>query len=135
VDLSLAELAADQRASTPSNAAQLLVPDKRHELQVLHERQAALAAALDTSLGTLRQTLAQARAEMDAAVTDRLTALTKSLRHDQQMLKLFNPEHILARGYALVYHHGQLVRSAGRSSSGETLTIKLHDGTIEAQVN
>src|SRR5207302_376420 len=36
VDVCLAELAADQRASTPSNAAELLVPDRKQALAELH---------------------------------------------------------------------------------------------------
>ncbi len=37
-DISLAELAADQRASTPSNAAELLVPDRQHEKSVIDQK-------------------------------------------------------------------------------------------------
>src|SRR5690606_19070030 len=46
VDISLAELASDKRASTPSNAAQLLVPDKAQMLRELPQIKKQLAAIL-----------------------------------------------------------------------------------------
>jgi exodeoxyribonuclease VII large subunit len=134
VDFSLAELAADQRASTPSNAAQLLVPDKLRELLALEERQAALARALDANLQGLRHTLEQARADLAQRAEDRLAAMAKAIHYDKQMLTLFNPQHILARGYALVHHGDQLVRSATTLQSGDTLRVTLHDGTIDVTV-
>lgn len=132
VDFSLAELAADQRASTPSNAAQLLTPDKLHELLVLEDRQAALARALDTNLASLRDTLQQARTDLTATVESRLADLRRALTNDQRVLKLLNPTAILARGYTLIYMNGKLVTTAKQPKPGDPLTIQLHDGTIHA---
>ena len=105
-------VAADQRASTPSNAAQLLVPDKRHELVALGERKLALANALDVLLLGLKDTLEEAKEDMTDRVETRLQQLKQQLVNERRLLALLSPAEVLKRGYALVYHNGRLVRSA-----------------------
>ena len=77
VDESLADLAADVRASTPSNAAQILVPDRNEIIR------AVLAGALERT---------------DDAIDERVDEL-RSLR---RVLVQLNPQTVLQRGYALI---------------------------------
>lgn len=134
VDISLAELAADQRASTPSNAAQLLVPDKRHILEQLHSSQQALG-------DYLRRTVTDAQAGVEANVQELSVALDRmlqtlghELRLRTQVLEALSPTAALRRGYAIVIKDGNVVRSAKNLRINDTITIKLHDGDIEATV-
>lgn len=134
VDVSLAELAADQRASTPSNAAQMLVPDRRHELEALRSQKVALGQALTQAVRSLRQTL---RANAEYLLT-RTTGLVERARHQlhlqQQILAALSPEAALQRGYALVRAKGKVVRSAKQVKPQDKLEIRLSDGEIKAVV-
>jgi exodeoxyribonuclease VII large subunit len=132
VDLSLAELAADKRASTPSNAAQLLVPDKRHELAILAERKLALTRTLDGNLQTIRQVLQDILSQMNTSVEDRLVVLRKTLHDERRILDLLNPQNVLRRGYGLVYRKGKIVRSVHDVRPCDQLIIKLQDGVRSA---
>jgi exodeoxyribonuclease VII large subunit len=133
-DLSLVELAADRRASTPSNAAELLVPDRHRALEELRES----GQRLD-EYG--RQQLRQARSD----VSQRAVALTDYVTHfmgraDNQMasraelLEALNPAAILRRGYAIVRQDGQSVRAAARLRPAGIVNIELADGSFDAAV-
>jgi exodeoxyribonuclease VII large subunit len=134
VDISLAELAADQRASTPSNAAQLLVPDKLHQL--------AQIGGIQTSLGQyLQRTVSDAQAQL-ATNVDELTVVMKqhieelkqtlSLRH--QVLTALSPTAALQRGYAIILKDSKAVRSAKDLITDDIIEVKLHDGDVKAKV-
>ncbi|MEO5627910.1 MAG: exodeoxyribonuclease VII large subunit [Candidatus Saccharimonadales bacterium] len=135
VDISLAELAADQRASTPSNAAQMLVPDKRHELEVLKDYQKVMANALDGHLDELRRILLESREDLTAKVERIFEAAHQTLRTEKRLLEQINPQKVLQRGYALVYQDGNLVRSVKKLKVGSELKVKLSDGSIDTTVS
>jgi exodeoxyribonuclease VII large subunit len=134
VDVSLAELAADQRASTPSNAAQLLVPDKKHVLE-----------SLQATRGALNQSLMQVVKRAQSRMSDRAVELQQLTRHilertrhmldlQKRLLEALNPTAALQRGYALVRTEQGVVRSVRQVSEGQVLSISLADGNIEARV-
>ncbi|HTB48915.1 MAG TPA: exodeoxyribonuclease VII large subunit, partial [Verrucomicrobiae bacterium] len=135
IDLSLAELAADRRASTPSNAAELLVPERlqalaelqKYAAQLQHHGQAQLQAAhgeLQQQVTLLNQQIAQV-----------LEANQTSVKHRAQLLEAFNPEAILRRGYAIVRKDGRPLRSTGRLTAGGIVEVQLAAGRFGAIVN
>jgi exodeoxyribonuclease VII large subunit len=134
IDLSLAELAADQRASTPSNAAELLVPDKQTVLQNLEAERLGLGLLMQASLrynlrqqSDLRQGLAQA---MSLIFRD----AQQLLLNQRQLLTALSPQAVLNRGYAIVRQDGQTVRSAKALAKGASIDITFADGSAAAQV-
>lgn len=134
VDVSLAELAADQRASTPSNAAELLVPDRTavlHHVQVQRDRVAHMA----------EQVLQQARIRIKTQADHLSTAVEHSLSQARQQLTLrsqvlqaYNPQAALQRGYALVRKGQQVVRTANDVQPDDEITVQLADATLAATV-
>jgi exodeoxyribonuclease VII large subunit len=136
VDISLAELAADQRASTPSNAAELLTPDKRETIASLKLARQTLAKNLAHSLRTSQQLLRQYRHELESETMQALNRQRQRLQLRKQMLDLLNPTVILRRGYAIVHDAatGQVLRSVKRTKTNQKLDIQLSDGTVRADV-
>jgi exodeoxyribonuclease VII large subunit len=136
VDISLAELAADQRASTPSNAAELLTPDKRETIASLKLARQTLAKNLAHSLRTSQQLLRQYRHELESETMQALNRQRQRLQLRKQMLDLLNPVVILRRGYAIVHDAatGQVLRSVKRTKANQKLDIQLSDGTVRAEV-
>ncbi len=134
VDISLAELAADQRASTPSNAAQLLVPDRQHELQQLQLIKNQLGQLLSQlTIGFKRQITDYQQRLHDQ--TRRIIERQQQAVHlKRQLLAAFNPQQILKRGYAVVYQDGKAITSVKGRKKGERLTVRLQDGRIETTI-
>lgn len=134
VDISLAELAADQRASTPSNAAQLLVPDKKHELLLLSDYKKNMANALDSNLDQLRKALEEARDGLNSRVERIFENARLSLRNDKRLLEQINPQKVLQRGYSLTYQDGKLIRSIKGQKTGAKLQVTLADGSLDTTI-
>jgi exodeoxyribonuclease VII large subunit len=135
IDLSLAELAADRRASTPSNAAELLVPDRT---------QARLA--LQNTVEQLHQTgrrqfqLANSHLQLQATGIEQktrqiLSQAAAAVKNQSQLLDALNPQAILRRGYAIVRQGGQPVRSTRALSTGGIVDVQVSDGGFTATVN
>lgn len=132
VDLSLAELAADQRASTPSNAVQLLVPDRRHVLEVLQNSRNVLSSALTRVVKDARQGLREQAAELERQCRQVLDRAVQRLALHRQLLDALSPQTALSRGYAIIRSEADIVRSAKQVKVRQSLHISMGDGEIEA---
>lgn len=134
VDTSLSDLAADVRAATPTNAAQLLVPDRREILaQVAHSRE-IIMDTLERRKHTISNAVDVVRQQVFSHVQQRQKELAKHLQLTQTILKQLNPKTVLNRGYALVRDaQGKIARGAG-VKIGDTLDIELESAIIKAGV-
>ena len=134
IDVSLAELAADVRASTPSNAAELLLPDKAHESQNL----LALSERLDDTLlmivAAKKRYVRGQTARLDAGLLQCLGTAKAKLAGAKHVLMALNPERPLNLGYALVMQGNRVIRSIRQVEPEQLLQVKLSDGIIESQV-
>ena len=135
VDVSLSELAADRRASTPSNAAELLVPDRRAAAE-LHARQRQhLAEAVARHMHNQRASLGLHRRTLMGSVAQLLQMARTRLNLDRQLLEAYNPQAALRRGYALIRAgtpDGPPVTAGAALRSGQTLAIELADARLTA---
>jgi exodeoxyribonuclease VII large subunit len=134
-DISLAELAADQRASTPSNAAELLVPDRKEVLRQLELLEAHSREVLMTNLHNHHQHLNQLNVNLERLLTSILQRSHNQLITYSQLLESLNPKAILGRGYAIVRKAGDVViRHKNQVKSGDIVDIELSDGHINTIV-
>ncbi|MDB5175306.1 MAG: Exodeoxyribonuclease 7 large subunit [Candidatus Saccharibacteria bacterium] len=134
VDLSLAELAADMRASTPSNAAELLVPDRASVVAQLVDARRQLEMQ---GLAAIRAARKQLQYEVQglSEATNRIVHTSQSsLVSDRQLLELLNPAAVLRRGYAIVRHNGAALRNATGLGKNDGLQIQLDGDAITAVV-
>ena len=134
IDESLAELAADMRASTPSNAAELLAPDRTTELAAV--RQAG--KRLRTSALGMISNESQAVRHQQTMLASRLHSLVQQAQHDlratQSLIAAYNPNNVLQRGYALIKQGNMLVRGVEQLHVGDTLDVSVRDGAFSAKV-
>ncbi len=158
-DVTISDFVADLRAATPSNAAELAVPDQDALRQMLDSMSAAMTTALQRQLKTSRdrlkmlsespalrspQSYLEQRSKSVELLKNRITAAqTAALnRHNQQYLTLaakldaLSPLKVLTRGYAMALGaDGQIVRSVNQVAAGDAVEITLRDGTFSATVN
>lgn len=134
VDVSLAELAADKRASTPSNAAELLVPDKKHELDQLTAITAQLGVLLRGQLTDKQRELVQRRSDMGNAVERLVDNAKTHQKNAMNLLEALSPHAALKRGYAVVRAEAKIIRSATQVSVGQEIDILLSDGTLKSVI-
>jgi exodeoxyribonuclease VII large subunit len=134
VDVSLAELAADQRASTPSNAAELLVPDRQVVLKELQRQRAGLREALVQTVTRRREQLTDAREQLHDFWQRVYETARVRAKMARQLLTAYNPEAALQRGYAMIRLGAGLVRRAGDLQAGDEITAQFADGRARATI-
>jgi exodeoxyribonuclease VII large subunit len=135
VDISLAELAADLRASTPSNAAELLVPHRSEVLQQLENSSFRLREMTLANIRTNKRLLVRHGVELGQALAHGLVRSRGRLVAYRQLLDALNPQTILQRGYAIVRIEGRhLLRRTVDVQSGDIVNIELSDGGVDATI-
>jgi exodeoxyribonuclease VII large subunit len=159
VDFTLADLAADVRAPTPSAAAEMVSASRLELARTLEAARRGLCEAMRTRLERLRLVLAQFEPEalerhlrfllqpallrVDDArqqLADGLQALLRDRRHRLELLagavQASSPLGILARGYAVVVQErtGKALLSPAGVRQEEMLAIRLHRGALRAAV-
>ena len=134
VDFSLAEMAADQRASTPSNAAQLLVPDKIDELRRLGQTQADLFRSVNERFAQYSVRNSELQEKCTGTIKQLLTDELNLLTQRKQLLTALNPQAALRRGYAILRRQGRVVKSIKTLKKGDDIAVQLQDGSISAQI-
>ena len=133
-DISLAELAADQRASTPSNAAELLVPDKLQTIEMLHAQQRSLLSSLKSTTQQIRQALHGELQSLFKVLLQRLEREQQWLAQQTTLVQALSPEAALSRGYGLVLQQGSLVGQKSRLKVGQDITVILQKTELYAKI-
>jgi len=132
-DTPLCDLAADQRASTPTAAARLVVPDLKELVDTLGRARASLQRSVRRSLDRERQRLTHARQRLDRAPTVALERKRAALEHAHGRLRALSPRATLARGYAIVRDPGGIVRAP--PAQGTHVDVEVADGRFGATVD
>lgn len=130
VDVSLAELAADKRASTPSNAAELLTPDKKHEQIALKTCAENLKSFVLQTGRQEKMRLKQAEETLANSLQSIVISYKKEIQHYTQTFDLLNPKNVLKRGYAIVYQNDRVISSKQDFSLVAETKIQFKDGQV-----
>jgi exodeoxyribonuclease VII large subunit len=134
IDISLAELAADQRASTPTNAAQLVVPDRSEVISRLSQIGVDINRGLKDLIRTDNQQL-QRQVEILSSTMELLAAdAYRFIAEQRKLISIFDPRAALKRGYAIVQKGKLHVSRRTQVRPSDRLSIELSDGKINAVV-
>lgn len=130
-DETLVEYAADVRASTPSNAAELVVPDKADMLQQLQVMVSRQEQALSTAYHLVEERVSTAVTLLD----QQITTYQQNIDHSIALLQSYNPHHILQRGYSITQTAaGTVVTSATQLTAKDEIITTFVDGKVDSQV-
>lgn len=136
IDISLAELAADRRASTPSNAAELLVPSQDDERQDLEHLKRRLSEDLNKFYVAKADVLEHDRRSLIDKLNSIFTHHQQIYNQNKLLLDTLDPNAPLKRGYAIVTgSDGNLISSVKQAKKSDRIVIKLKDGDVGAKVN
>jgi exodeoxyribonuclease VII large subunit len=132
-DTSLAELAADKRASTPSNAAELLVPDMGHERLVAQKTHVDLYSLLKQALAREKESLKSQAEYLQAEVSSIISFHRHQLTNQTILFRALDPRLPLQQGYALVRSKaGSQIKKASQISVGDVFSVEFTDGKIQS---
>jgi len=133
-DTPLCDLAADVRASTPTAAARLLVPDAAELRAALGRSRAALHRGAAVAAERHAQRLAHSRERLHRAPLLTLERRRSRLDTVQARLAALAPQATLERGYAIVRRGDRVVRSPADVMRGEQIDVLVAEGTFGATV-
>jgi len=134
-DMPLCDLAADVRASTPTAAARLVVPDLHELVAALERRRDALGRCTRRILDRERTRLSQTHGRLRSAPTLLLERRRARLDQAGARLRALSPHATLDRGYAIVRAGDGIVRSSSALAAGDHLDVELAKGGFRGTVN
>jgi exodeoxyribonuclease VII large subunit len=133
-DTPLCDLAADVRASTPTAAARLVVPDLGELVARLNRSRLGLERGVRRTLEAHRRRVSRAGERLHAG--PRLLIERRRARLDAAAgrLRALSPQSTLDRGYAIVRAEDGVVRSARRLREGQSVDVRVAEGGFRARV-
>ena len=157
-DVTISDFVADLRAATPSNAAELAVPDREALAQVLDSMANAMSNALIRQIKAHRQHLdvlskspalrsptgylEQKQRQLELLKNRLIAAENQNISRNTQRyvaltakLDAMSPLKVLTRGYSLVQsERGEVIRSVSQTEPGERICVNVSDGRLFATV-
>lgn len=156
-DFTVCDFVADVRASTPSAAAELAVPDRQELMSYYFKQKQYISAMLDRKIKTAQLRLENQQRRMSAsspklkaeqlekqlsAKSEKLTRFMNIYISDKEnkliaakgKLDGLNPLNVLNRGYAIAEKDEKIITSSKQLKDGDDFTVILSDGKINAKV-
>lgn len=156
-DVTISDYVADLRASTPSNAAELAVPDQQQERQRLEGLTLRLRQAMEVQLDRDRKELRRLeqsrvlrnpvavvddqRMRLDSVQRRLAMALERTLRRGRVELAglagrvdAMSPLKVLSRGYAIAKAEGRAVTTVEQVQPGQAMDVLVADGVYHCRV-
>ncbi|MEI6716165.1 MAG: exodeoxyribonuclease VII large subunit [Candidatus Saccharibacteria bacterium] len=151
-DISLAELVADLRAATPTDAARLLVPDKK---SVISQLEASISLQSELTLKILQREsdkltrfhnslkfvidsavsdLSSKQYRLNSAISTAINSSHSEFAVLSQKLTSLSPQSVLDRGYAVVSYEGRSVSRTSTLKNNDNIMVQLAQGKLTAKI-
>ncbi len=152
IDFTIADFAADLRAATPSQAAELTIPNTTDYQSLVLETRRRLRNMMDQRLTKERsdlamhqrfirqndprmqivnefRTLEEYRSRLKETMTRRLEREDRQLERARALLTAYSPLNVLDKGYAIVRSEtGEVLSTTGQLEKADILKIRVRDG-------
>lgn len=134
IDKPLSELAADKQASTPSNAAEILVPDRQNEIEFVNNTRVYIKQLNQAFFARETEYLKNQASTLTAGLKINFNYHQNKLDNYRKVIGAYNPENILKRGYALVEQSGKIISSIVQIDQTKFADIRMSQGLFEAEI-
>lgn len=158
-DVTISDYVADLRAATPSNAAELAVPDQMELRQMLQSMEVRMQRAINGRLQLHRQNLSRLtgsrvlqspmnvlqdrrmlldhlQKQLTAAAERQLAGKKQKLTALAAGMDAMSPLKVLARGYSMTKNaQGKVITDATAVNPGDAITVRLSAGQLHAVVS
>lgn len=158
-DVTISDYVADLRAATPSNAAELAVPDQDAIMQTMDKFSIYMASQVNRQLKSARQRLdalaaspsmaspasylEQKKKQLEILQNRMIAAQNQNISRKKQRyiaavakLDAMSPLKVMTRGYSVARSNdGTLLRSIHQTTIGESITVAFSDGSVSAVVH
>jgi exodeoxyribonuclease VII large subunit len=134
-DTPLCDLAADARASTPTAAARLIVPDALELREQVERSRGGLERGVRRTLERARTRSTHAHERLRRAPALAVERKRARLEQAAGRLRALSPRSTLERGYAIVRGDSGIVRSAAAVTPGDRVDVQVTDGHFGARVD
>ncbi len=151
-DESLADFVADVRASTPSNAAERIVPSRKDVLYELETMARHMQDRIEGEVAQKSRLIEHATSlvsfvlerqkerfrtiyeQFEVGTSDWLVLIRSDLEGLGKILRQVDPKRVLARGYSLVTVGGSVVTDASELEVGQEIAVQFAKGSVDAEV-
>jgi len=158
INKSLCDLVSDKYASTPTGAAELVVPDRKDLLEELNQTKHYINTLIISKINDYMANLTNIsknksltnisnifdlkieklefkKTFLNNFISKIFTSLDNDLLTKEKLINAFNPENLLKKGYSIVYDsNNKIVNSKNNVSIEDILKIKMTDGEIKTVV-
>lgn len=156
-DVTISDYVADLRASTPSNAAELAVPDQEEykaALQSLHLRMVRAVSGrivhsrqklerlsgsrvlrgMNAPIDERRMILDHLQRRLIGSISGKVTGARTQMAQLRIGLDAMSPLNVLTRGYAMATKDNHVVTTVEQVDTGDRISVRVSDGEISCQV-
>ena len=157
-DVTISDYVSDVRASTPSNAAEIVVPDQhdiRHRVRILSSR---LGLSMNNIVSSRRELVLKLSSrkvlqspyeylnnrslEIDRMTERLLNSMNGTIRDKKErfirnaaLLDAMSPLAVISRGYLIAQNKDKVIRSVNDTKTGDSIQLRLSDGRIDCTVD
>lgn len=132
-DVSIADLVADMRASTPTHAGKILGTPWEQAAEKIDTIQNDMFYSFRQTANKLNLKLQSVQQQVLYAFEQRLRDTRQFIDSVGHILQLADPKHLMKQGYSLLYtQNGKLITSVSAVSAQDTIEVQLYDGLLES---
>ena len=136
IDRTIIDYVADKYVSTPTGAAEAVVPDQKDLLRRFDEIDESMINIIRGKLDRMKEDVESYNEELDEEIDSYIADLKDNLVNRSEKLEMLNPKNILLRGYSItVDASGKPIKSIKSISKSDKIITVLNDGSIVSTVD
>ncbi len=130
-DVTIADLVADRRASTPTNAAEIVLPSKKEMGEYVKRQIQSISESVDKLVRKKESFLIHIGHVLELAFARVRTAFEIL----QTRLSALNPREVLKKGYTLTMKDQKIMKSKNQIFQGDVIETRFCDGSVQSTAN